>query len=112
MPCNKSDRQQFVKGQLTLLQSDLTQEQKVACLATRGKSTVLAKRAADDPLSTIQYDDWINEAWAPDELDEYFYNAEDFISNILISVWDEALADFALVANLIISYDEEGRLSG
>lgn len=108
---NKQDKQQYVQDQLTLLQSDLSTDQKASCLATRGKTALLGQSSADEPLSTILYEDWENEAWVSDFLDEYFYRPDGSISNIIESNWNDATASFDPVYNFIVTFDANGNLA-
>ena len=108
----KQTAQEFLEAHFTLLQSDLSPEQKKACQLTQGQSSNLPVRSqADDPLHTITHEHRKNNVWIPSMRDEYLYDANGQVSSFTRNWWDTQTQAFSTpwFRNLY-SYDAEGRI--
>ena len=89
---------------LSILASDLTRDQKMTCLLTRGRHAVLPAQA-DDPLSSIIDQIWVDEAWLNDFLAEFGYE-EDLLTTIFSFIWNPDTEGWDPEGETTFTFDE------
>lgn len=76
-----------------VLNSDLSDQQKNACLLTGGRYAILPTLSADQPLANVLSEDWVNETWVNLLFLEVLYNG-DLEVQFVVSEWDETTSSW------------------
>ncbi len=90
-----------------ILDSDLTWEQQVGCIATRGERT-FAKRNGVFRPETVLTEQIIDNNWVNYLFTDFDYTPDDLLAGFEFFVWNSDMADWDKDAKVLFAYDNNG----